>query len=93
MTIGFLQMELLLQDTNSLKDKRSFLKRLINQVRKKYNVSISELSDHNYIGKTHLGLVTVSNQSDRCHQILSNAEQFISTNFNCLVSKRIMEML
>ncbi|MFP4547671.1 MAG: DUF503 domain-containing protein [Fidelibacterota bacterium] len=92
MTIGLLQMELLLPGTNSLKDKRSLLKRITNQVRKKYNVAFSELSDQDSYGRAHIGVVTLANQSSRCHSILSNTENFISQNFDVLLSNRIMEM-
>ncbi len=93
MTIGLLQMEMLLPNTNSLKDKRSLLKRITNQVRKKYNVSFSELSDQDSFGKAHVGVVTLSNQSSRCHRVLTDTENFICQNFDVLLSNRIMEML
>jgi uncharacterized protein YlxP (DUF503 family) len=93
MTIGFLQMELMLPNTNSLKDKRSLLKKISSLVRKKYNVAFSELSENDIVGKTHIGVVTLANKSDICHKILSNIEEFISKTFDVLLVKRIMEML
>jgi uncharacterized protein YlxP (DUF503 family) len=92
MTIGLLQMEMMLPHTNSLKDKRSLLKRMINLVRKKYNVSFSELSGNDSLGKTHIGIVTLSNHSDKCHQVLTEVENFISQNFDVMPVKRNMEM-
>lgn len=93
MTIGFLQMELMLPETNSLKDKRAFLKKLSNLIRKKYNVAFSELSKNDIIGRTHIGIVTLANKSDICYKVLANIEDFISKSFNVLVIKRNMEMI
>lgn len=86
-------MELMLPETNSLKDKRSLLKRISSLVRKKYNVAFSELSENDNYGKTHIGIVTLANKSDICHKILTNIEDFISKTFNVLIVKRMMEML
>jgi uncharacterized protein YlxP (DUF503 family) len=92
MTIGFLQMELLLPDTKSLKDKRSLLKKMSSQIRKNYNVAFSELSENDSLGRAHIGLVTLANQNALCHKVLTAIENQIFENFNVLITQRRMEM-
>ena len=92
MTIGLLQMEFMLPNTKSLKDKRSVLKNIASLVRKKFNVAFAELSQNNIVGKTHVGVTTLSNKSDYCHKVLTQVEEFISTEFNVMLINRNMEM-
>jgi uncharacterized protein YlxP (DUF503 family) len=93
MTIGFLQLELLMRDTHSLKDKRSFLLHLKNQVRKKYNVAVAELAFGNEWGHTLIGFTTISNSRKLVHQVLQDIEHFIETGFAVSIIDHQMEML
>lgn len=93
MTIGLLQMDLLLPMTRSLKDKRSILSRLKNQVRNKFNVAISELGMGDEMSRSQIGIATISNDSSVAHDILRQTEQFIETHFEVQVVGRRIEML
>ena len=44
MKIGILEITLLLYEVNSLKEKRIILKSLIQKLKNRYNISISEIS-------------------------------------------------
>ena len=92
MTIGLLQMELMLPNTKSLKDKRSVLKNITSQVRKKFNVAFAELSQNDLVGKAHVGITTLSNKSEFCHKVLTKVEEYISTEFDVVLINRNMEM-
>ena len=85
-------MEYMLPNTKSIKDKRSVLKNITNQVRKKFNVSFAELSQNDIVGKAHIGVTTISNKSDFCHKVLTQVEEFISTEFDVMLVNRNMEM-
>ncbi|MFA4838885.1 MAG: DUF503 domain-containing protein [Candidatus Neomarinimicrobiota bacterium] len=93
MTIGLLQMDLLLPMTRSLKDKRSVLSRLKNQVRNKFNVAISELGMGDEMSRSQIGIATISNDPSIVHDILQQTEQFIETRFEVQVIGRRIEML
>jgi len=93
MTIGLLRMDLLLPMTRSLKDKRSILSRLKNQVRNKFNVAISELGMGDEMSRSQIGIATISNDSSVAHDILRQTEQFIETHFEVQVVGRRIEML
>jgi len=55
MTIGFLQIDLLIRDAHSLKDKRSILLRLKNQLRSKLNIAIAEIGLNDQMRRAVLG--------------------------------------
>jgi len=93
MTTGLLQMDLLLPTTRSLKDKRSILSRLKNQVRSRFNVAISELRMGDEMSRSQIGIVTISNDPSVVHDILRKAEQFIENRFEVQVIGRRIEML
>ena len=93
MTIGFLQIDLVLLATKSLKDKRSIISRIKNQVRSKFNISIAEIDHGDKLGRSLVGITTVSNDSKIVHNTLIKVEEFIETNFNVQLIERKIELL
>lgn len=92
MKVGILQMELMLAGSHSLKDKRSVLRRLKNQVRKKFNVSIAEVEHGNNFKRTLLAITTISVNSQQAKQVLEKTEKYIEMLSNSLVVARKIEM-
>lgn len=68
-------------DSFSLKDKRSVVKSIIQKTRNKYNVSISEVADHDMLNKATLGLATVSNSQKLNQQTFDCIIEFIESNY------------
>ena len=58
--IGFVNIECLLYDVHSLKEKRSIIKQIIHSIRNRYNVSITELDYHDIWQRTAFGIAIVS---------------------------------
>ena len=92
MTIGLLQLEMLLPETRSLKDKRSVLSRIKNQVRNKFNVAIAELKYGDQWGRTLLGITTISNDGKFVHQLLDEVENLIENQFPIQILSRKVEL-
>jgi len=92
MTIGLLQLEMLLPETRSLKDKRSVLSRIKNQVRNKFNVAIAELKYGDQWGRTLLGITTISNDGKIVQQILDEVENCIENQFPIQILNRKVEL-
>ncbi|MFH1251297.1 MAG: DUF503 domain-containing protein [bacterium] len=93
MVIGILQMELLLPETHSLKDKRSVLSRIKNGARKQFNVSVAELRYHDQFSRTLLGIVTINNETRIIDQILGPVEQFVERQAGIQVLNRKVEII
>ena len=63
--IGVLTLELRLEDSHSLKDKRHVVKSLKDRLRHKFNVAVAEIDHQDLWQRATLAAVTVS--SDRVH--------------------------
>lgn len=68
--IGVLQTDLHIPLCNSLKEKRSVLRRLENHIRKKFNVSVAEIGAQDVWRSAEIGVVTGSTSRDLVHQTL-----------------------
>lgn len=75
--IVYAEVECMLYDGHSLKQKRSVLKRLIHKLRNELNVAVAELDYHNLWQRTKLGMVTISNQSTHAEQIIQSALKIV----------------
>ncbi len=86
-------MDMLLTDTQSLKDKRSLLSRIKNLVRNKFNVSIAELSYGDRMGRTLFGIACINNDGKIVHQVLGEVEKFIEKQIGIQVLERKIELI
>ena len=60
MSVGVVSLRVRLFGVRSLKEKRGILKRLINDLRKKYNISISEVGAHDSKSFFEIGIAMVN---------------------------------
>lgn len=60
--IVYAEVECLLYDIQSLKEKRSNIRRLTTKIRNEFNVAIAELDFHDLWQRTKFGIVTVANE-------------------------------
>lgn len=75
------QMSIRIFDAYSLKDKRSTIKSIIKKVHNKFNVSISEVDEHDLMNKATLGIAIVSNSNTLNDQILNRIVTYIEDNY------------
>lgn len=68
-------------DSYSLKDKRSVVKSIVQKTRNKFNISISEVADHDMLNKATLGIAIVSNNKQLNQQIFNSIIDFIEENY------------
>ncbi|MCL7746508.1 MULTISPECIES: DUF503 domain-containing protein [Halalkalibacter] len=77
MIIGFVRLELLIYDAQSLKEKRSVLKSIQTRLKQRFNVSVAETDHHDVWQRAELALVTVSNDRTVCERELQKALSLI----------------
>jgi uncharacterized protein YlxP (DUF503 family) len=82
MIIGYLNLEIYLPYSHSLKEKRKRLKSLKDRLRVKYNVSYSELEFLDKWQRTRIGLVTINSQKIIIDKIFQQIIQEIETNLD-----------
>ncbi|MFS0672478.1 DUF503 domain-containing protein [Ornithinibacillus sp. 179-J 7C1 HS] len=77
--IFFLEVECMMYDGHSLKDKRSIIKRLLAKLRNELNVAVTELDYHDLWQRTKLGIVTITNERSHGEQVMQEVLRVIDT--------------
>jgi uncharacterized protein len=78
MWIGWIVFDILLGDVQSLKEKRSVVRPLIAEVKRRFDVSVAEVGDHDQYRRTRLGVGLVA--ADRAHlvEVLAAVERLVA---------------
>lgn len=70
--IVYAEVECHIYDAQSLKEKRSVIKRVIHKIRQDFNVSVAEVDYQSLWQRTKLAIVTVSNDGTHAEKIIQN---------------------
>ena len=93
MTIGLLTVTLHIEEANSLKDKRQVLKSLLAHLRAEFNVSATEVGDHDVWRTATVGIAVVATDGAYAHQVLDKALDHIESNPRVDVTQTEIELL
>jgi uncharacterized protein YlxP (DUF503 family) len=74
-SIGVITLELRLDDSHSLKDKRHFVKSLKDRLRTRFNVAVAEIDYQDLWQRGLVAVVTVSSDQTRAEQTLQSVER------------------
>ncbi len=77
MVVGVMELHLALYDNESLKDKRSVVKRVIHRCRHTFNVSVAEVEDQDLTDRAVIGVVAVGNDRRYIEGMLDKIEDFV----------------
>jgi uncharacterized protein len=77
MIVGVCTIDLRIPGTDSLKGKRSVVRKIKERVKHTFNVSIAEVEDLDKLQRIGLGIALVSNDSSYVHSTLSKVVNFI----------------
>lgn len=72
MVVGTLEIQLRLDGSNSLKDKRRVLRSVMDRVRHEFNVTIAEVEDNELWGNATIGVACVSNSTVHAESVLQH---------------------
>lgn len=67
--------------SQSLKDKRSVVKSIINRMKGKYNISIAEIDNNDIINQGTIGMGIVGNNRILCRQVLDRVMKDIEEQY------------
>jgi hypothetical protein len=70
MVVGVLRLALVIRSARSLKEKRHALRRIIDRVRSRYNVSIAEVGDNDIWQRALVGVTAVANDRSFVNEVL-----------------------
>jgi uncharacterized protein YlxP (DUF503 family) len=93
MTIGLLTVELHIEEANSLKDKRQVLKSLLAHLRSEFNISATEVGDHDVWRTATVGIAVVATDGAYANQVLDKVLDHIESNPRADVTHSEIEML
>ena len=77
MVIGVCQLDFRIPENQSLKGKRHVLRKLIDRVRHRFNVAISEVGDNDLWQRGQIGICTVGNDRRHINSSLDKVIDFI----------------
>ena len=77
MNVGLASLRIRVFGVNSLKEKRSIVRNITSFIRKKYNVSVSEVGSRDAKDTIELGIAMVSNDADLIHNVFQSIEKYI----------------
>ena len=70
MVIGLLRVDLLIPNCNSLKDKRSVIKKHLHYLRKTYNVAVAETGNRDLWRRAEFSFITINSLKDSVERTL-----------------------
>jgi hypothetical protein len=73
--IGVLTLELRLEDSHSLKEKRHVVQSLKDRLRHKFNVSVAEIAHQDLWQRATVSAVTVSSDRENAEKVLRGVEE------------------
>ena len=77
MIVGCCEIELYIYESYSLKDKRMVIKSIIEKMKRRYNISISEVGDNDIWNKSSIAFCTVSNGMTNVNKIIQEGIDFL----------------
>jgi uncharacterized protein len=77
MWAGVLEIDLLLGDVQSLKEKRSVVRPIVAEVRRKFEVSVAEAGHLDLHRRALIGVAVVGAEAAHCVQVLEACERLV----------------
>ena len=78
--VVYAEVEYMIYDVQSLKEKRSIVKRITKRVQNEFNFSIAEIEFEDLWQRTKLGIATVSNEYVHAEKVIQQVIRFIDQN-------------
>lgn len=91
--VGICTIELYIPEANSLKDKRSVLKSMLEGMRGRFNVSAAEIEHMDVWRHATVGLACVSNSQTFVDQVLNKVVDWVESNPRVNVANVQIEFL
>ncbi len=78
MWIGWIELDLLLGDVHSLKEKRSFVRPLISELRRRFELSVAEVDHLDLHRRVMIGVSVVAAERAHVVEVLDSVEHFVA---------------
>lgn len=91
--VGLCTLDLAIPEANSLKDKRSVLKSILEGMRNKFNVSAAEVEHQDTWRRATVAITCVSNSQPFTNQVLNKVLDWVEANPRVSVTNVELEFL
>ncbi len=91
--VGVLKIDFHISDSSSLKEKRAVLRHIKDRVRRDFNVSISEVDNHDKWKLATFAVSCVSNDKKHVDSMLNKIKNFFEKNRNIVIVDYQIEMI
>lgn len=93
MVIGVCTLDLMIHESQSLKDKRQVLKSVIERIQHRFNVSVSEIDHQDHWQLASIGVACLSNEARFSNEVLNKVRDLVERDARLEVIRCAMEML
>ncbi len=93
MIVGSCEIELLIYESNSLKEKRHVLKSIIERIKSRFNVSVAEVEYNDLWNRALIGIAVVSNEKALCESVILKIIDFIENDERVEIIRHTMEVI
>lgn len=93
MIVGSCEIELLIYESNSLKEKRHVLKSIIERIKSRFNVSVAEVEYNDLWNRALIGIAVVSNERALCESVILKIIDFIENDERVEIIRHTMEVI
>jgi uncharacterized protein YlxP (DUF503 family) len=76
--VGALELDVLLGDVHSLKQKRSVVRPVVAELRRKYEVSVAEAGHQDLHRRALIGVAVVAADADHVRELLDSCERLVA---------------
>jgi len=92
MIVGTCQIEMLIYESNSLKEKRHVIKSIIERIKSRFNASVAEVDYMDLWNRSVIGVSVVSNSKTLCESSIAKIIYFIDNDERVEIINHIMEV-
>jgi uncharacterized protein YlxP (DUF503 family) len=91
-TLGTLEIVLLIRESHSLKSRRRVVRSLVDRIRSRFNVSVADLGDQNVWQKAVIGVAVVANDGRFVNEVLSKVLAMVASDPRAEIIDQSMEI-
>ena len=78
MFVGTVEFDLLLGDVHSLKEKRSIVRPIVSELRRRYDVAAAEVGHIDLHRRASVGVAVVAADAAHCRDVLDGCERLVA---------------
>lgn len=93
MIVGTCEIELIIYEANSLKEKRHVIKSIIERIKSRFNASVAEVEYNELWNRSLIGVAVVTNKKQLCESMLSKIIDFIDNDERVEIINNTMEVM